>query len=82
MEVLFFNIGITINSGFFPDYSPYIINIHTRSTNNAGSGDGAWSWGCQLIGTGGTSGNPFNEFMKVVALLEGKNMNKKIVSVN
>lgn len=43
------------------------INVHTRSTNNAGSIKGAWSEGCQVIGTGNTSSNEFNSFMKAVA---------------
>ena len=46
------------------------INIHTRSGKTAGglgSGGGAWSAGCQLVGYGGTVSNKFNNFMKVVA---------------
>lgn len=43
------------------------INIHTRSTNLAYSGNGVWSAGCQVIGSGAYTGNEFNQFMKVVA---------------
>lgn len=43
------------------------INIHTRMNLESGSPSSAWSWGCQLIGYGNTSGNAFNEFMKCVA---------------
>ncbi len=46
------------------------INIHTRSTNTAGSGSGAWSAGCQLIGTGNTSTNIFNSFMQCIANID------------
>ncbi len=43
------------------------INIHTRTSCKAGSGDSAWSWGCQLIGGATDSSNTFNTFMKTVA---------------
>lgn len=42
------------------------INIHTRTSSQALSGGSAWSWGCQLIGSGNTSANTFNAFMKAV----------------
>ncbi len=42
------------------------INIHTRTTARAESGGSAWSWGCQVIGSGNNSDNAFNSFMKTV----------------
>ncbi len=42
------------------------INIHTRTSSQALSGGSAWSWGCQLIGSGNTTANTFNTFMKTV----------------
>lgn len=42
------------------------INLHTRTSAQALSGDSAWSWGCQLIGYGNNSSNSFNAFMKAV----------------
>ena len=42
------------------------INIHTRTSARAESGGSAWSWGCQLIGSGNDSSNAFNAFMKTV----------------
>ncbi|MBO5869671.1 MAG: InlB B-repeat-containing protein [Clostridia bacterium] len=42
------------------------INIHTRTSSIAESGGDAWSWGCQLIGSGNNTSNTFNTFMKTV----------------
>ncbi len=42
------------------------INIHTRTTLRAESGGSAWSWGCQVIGSGNSTANTFNNFMKTV----------------
>ncbi len=42
------------------------INIHTRTSLRAESGGSAWSWGCQVIGSGNTTANTFNGFMKAV----------------
>lgn len=46
------------------------INIHTRMNLESGAPASAWSWGCQLIGFGNTTGNAFNEFMKCVANID------------
>ena len=48
------------------------INIHTRSSDRAGgtsSSGNTWYWseGCMVVGTGGDSGNYFNEFLRAVA---------------
>ena len=44
------------------------INVHTRATDIAAGSDLGWAWseGCQVIGSGSTSSNVFNSFMKSV----------------
>lgn len=44
------------------------INVHTRASDIAAGSDLGWAWseGCQVIGSGSTSSNVFNSFMKSV----------------
>ena len=44
------------------------INVHTRASDIAAGSDLGWAWseGCQVIGSGSTSSNVFNDFMHSV----------------
>ena len=73
-----FQVDMSATSGY-AYYTPYEnrngykagasgINIHTRSSNIAAGSDLGWAWseGCQVIGTGGYTGNEFNAFVKSI----------------